>query len=204
MKPKKPHRKHKHVSRPRNAAVATPTSAPRSRPRLTRATAPHWKTIAAAVAGGAGSAALGGLLVNQQILSPEAAGIGLMLGGGATAYFADGMPRVVGSSVAAAGAGQYALALMNKRALKGHGSANANASAPVLPAVPQPAQLPPPSMPSPAPRSSANGGVVVDNFRDALSALDEFENGYGYDYAPRDAAPDDGGEPIVIDLDEAA
>jgi len=202
MKPKKPHRKnkHKHASRPRNAATSAPASAPRSRPRLARATPPHWKTIAAAVAGGAGSAALGGLLVNQQILSPEVAGIGLMLGGGATAYFADGMPRVVGSSVAAAGAGQYALALMNKRALKGHGSANANASPPPQ----QAAQLAPPSAASPTPRSSANGGVVVDNFRDALSALDDFEDGYGYEYGPRDAAPDDDGEPIVIDLDEAA
>lgn len=194
MKSKKHHRKHKHVSRPRNATAGTPTSAPRARPRITRATPPHWKTIAAAVAGGAGSAALGGLLVNQQILSPEAAGIGLMLGGGATAYFADGMPRVVGSSVAAAGAGQYALALMNKRALKGH------ASAPM--ASPQPAQLPPPAVQHPAPRSSANGGIVVDNFRDAVSALDELDDGYGY--APRDAAPYDSGEPIVIDLDAAA
>lgn len=193
MKHKKHHRKHKHVSRPRNATTTMPTSAARARPRVTRATPPHWKTIAAAVAGGAGSAALGGLLVNQQILSPEAAGIGLMLGGGATAYFADGMPRVVGSSVAAAGAGQYALALMNKRALKHH------ASTPT--ATPQPAQLPPPAV-QPAPRSSANGDIVVDNFRDAVSALDELDDGYGY--APRDAAPYDSNDPIVIDLDAAA
>ncbi|MFT3695712.1 MAG: hypothetical protein QM831_21420 [Kofleriaceae bacterium] len=191
---KKKHRHHpKRVkpARPRNAATGAAPAAPRARARsITRATPPDWKTIAAAVAGGAGSAALGGLVVNQQILSPEAVGIGLMLGGGATAYFSDGTPRIVGTSIAAAGAGQFALALMNKRALKAHGQANASA--------PPPAQLP---APPPVARQSADaGGSVVDMFRDAANDLDLVEDEWRY--GTRDAG--EGGEPIVIDLDEAA
>ena len=195
---KKKHRHHHpkrtKPARPRNAATGAAPAAPRSRARsITRATPPNWKTIAAAVAGGAGSAALGGLVVNQQILSPEAVGIGLMLGGGATAYFSDGTPRIVGTSIAAAGAGQFALALMNKRALKAHGQANAMST-------PAPAQLPAPPA---VPRQSADaGGSVVDMFRDAANDLDLVEDEWRY--GVRDAMPADGGEPIVIDLDEAA
>lgn len=190
MKKKKPHRHHpKHTkpARPRNAATGmAPASAPRARARASRSAPPDWKTIAAAVAGGAGSAALGGLVVNQQILSPEAVGIGLMLGGGATAYFSEGTPRIVGTSIAAAGAGQFALAMMNKRALKAHGDARpAPASAP--------AQLPAPA----APRQATSGGMVVDMFRDAANELDLVEDEWR-------GAPPDGGDPIVIDLDEAA
>lgn len=192
---KKKHRHHPKrmkPARPRNAATGAAPAAPRARARsITRATPPDWKTIAAAVAGGAGSAALGGLVVNQQILSPEAVGIGLMLGGGATAYFSNGTPRIVGTSIAAAGAGQFALALMNKRALKAHGQANASA--------PAPPQLP---APPPVPRQSSDGGTVVDMFRDAANDLDLVEDEWRY--GVRDAMPGDGGEPIVIDLDEAA
>jgi len=208
MKKKKHRPRPKHKSaRPRNAAAGFASAAPRPRARPTRtSTAPDWKTIAAAVAGGAGSAALGGLVVNQQILSPEAVGIGLMLGGGATAYFSDGTSRIVGTSVAAAGAGQFALALMNKRAVKAHATANANTIA-QLPAsaVPAtPAQLAPP--PAVATRRSASGGgVVVDLFRDAASDLETVEDEWRYGVRD-DAYPSapESGEPIVIDLDEAA
>ena len=194
---KKKHRHHikrMKPARPRNAATGAAPAAPRARARsITRANPPDWKTIAAAVAGGAGSAALGGLVVNQQILSPEAVGIGLMLGGGATAYFSAGTPRVVGTSIAAAGAGQFALALMNKRAVKAHGQANALSA-------PAQAQLPAPPA---VPRQSADaGGAVVDMFRDAANDLDLVEDEWRY--GVRDAIPADGGEPIVIDLEEAA
>jgi hypothetical protein len=193
---KKPHRHHSKRSkpaRPRNAATGLAPATPRARARTSRASPPDWRTIAAAVAGGAGSAALGGLVVNQQILSPEAVGIGLMLGGGATAYFSDGTPRIVGTSIAAAGAGQFALALMNKRALKAHGQVSSMAA-------PAQAQLPAPPA---VPRQSANtGGMVVDMFRDAANDLDLVEDEWRY--GVRDAMPSDGGEPIVIDLDEAA
>jgi hypothetical protein len=195
MKKKKPfrHPKRNKPGRPRNAATGIAPAAPRARSRITRAAPPDWRTIAAAVAGGAGSAALGGLVVNQQILSPEAVGIGLMLGGGATAYFSAGTPRVVGTSIAAAGAGQFALALMNKRALKAHGQANPSPA-------PSPAQLP---APPPAPRQSATtGGMVVDMFRDAANDLELVEDEWRY--GVRDGAPMEDAEPVVIDLDEAA
>ncbi|MDX2089713.1 MAG: hypothetical protein SFX73_17790 [Kofleriaceae bacterium] len=191
------HRPKARATRHRNATAGLASTAPpRARSRSSRsASAPHWKTIAAAVAGGAGSAALGGLVVNQQILSPEAVGIGLMLGGGATAYFSEGIPRVVGTSVAAAGAGQFALATMNKRAIKAHAAANANVPAP------QPAQLPPP--PPVAPRSASSGGFVVDAFQQAASDLDVIEDEWRYGIRD-DAYGIDTGEPIVIDLDDAA
>ncbi len=208
---KKKHRprpiKRAHI-RPRNAATGL-APAPRARARTigNHSTAPNWKTIAAAVAGGAGSAALGGLVVNQQILSSEAVGIGLMLGGGATAYFSEGLPRVVGTSVAAAGAGQFALAVMNKRAVKAHDDANKNTPRTTTPAAsPAPAapQLAPPPSVATAPRQS-NKGVVLDMFRDASSDLESIEDEWRY--GVRDdayASTPESSEPIVIDLDEAA
>ena len=195
MKKKKP-RKFKRPSQRNATAGIAPAAASRPRTRIARSAPPDWKTIAAAVAGGAGSAALGGLVVNQQILSPEAVGIGLILGGGATAYFSEGTPRVVGTSIAAAGAGQFALAMMNKRAIKSHGDANTG-----TPNVAQPnvAQLQPP--PAVAPRKSASGGgYVVDLFRDAANDLDMVEDEWRYGI--RDDAYADAGDPVVIDLDD--
>lgn len=206
MKKKKHHHRHiKRAHRPRNASAGFVAAAPRPRARaLSRAAAPDWKTIAAAVAGGAGSAALGGLIVNQQILSSEAVGIGLMLGGGATAYFSGGTARVVGTSVAAAGAGQFALAIMNKRAVKSHDDANKNPAPAVTTALPTtPAQLAPPPAVATGPRRSPDGGgVVVDLFRDAANDLDNVEDEWRYGI--RDDAYGAPNEPIVIDLDNAA
>ena len=194
---KKPHRHHPKRNKParhRNATAGFAPASSRPRTRITHSVRPDWKTIAAAVAGGAGSAALGGLVVNQQILSPEAVGIGLMLGGGATAYFSDGTPRIVGTSIAAAGAGQFALALMNRRAVKAHGHAN-----PTTANAPQ-AQLPaPPAVPR---RSASTGGMVVDMFSDAANDLDLVEDEWRY--GVRDHGSQGSSEPIVIDLDDAA
>ena len=209
MKKKKKHRPHHNrgrTPRPRNAATGlAPVSRPRAR-TITRAPAPHWKTIVAAVAGGAGSAALGGLIVNQQILSSEAVGIGLMLGGGATAYFSDGLPRVVGSSVAASGAGQFALALMNKHAVKSQdnkgGTKDTTATTPALPASSTPQLAAPPAVPR---QRASGGGVVLDMFRDAAQDLDTIEDEWRYGI--RDdayATAPQNNEPIVIDLNEAA
>ena len=183
------------------ASHPRPRSRPRSHaPRLPRrAPPPDWKTVGAAIAGGAGGAALGGLIVNQKILSPEAVGLGLMLGGGATAYLADGTTRVVGTSVAAAGAGQLALSLMAKQAVKS--AANQNAGQRTQSAPPA-AQIPtPPPAVEPPRRSDTGGGVVLDLFRDAATDLDMIEDEwrFGMRDEPRDAA-----EPFVIDLDEAA
>jgi hypothetical protein len=202
------HRRPKHrASRPRNAATGFAPAAPRPRTSSTRRSrAPDWKTIAAAVAGGAGSAAIGGLIVNQQILSSEAVGVGLMLGGGATAYFSEGMPRVVGTSVAAAGAGQFALAMMNKRAVKAHTDAEGRTTVAAVPPA-TPAQLPaPPAVASvPLRKSASGGGMVVDLFRDAASDLDTIEDEWRYGIRDDANVIDaQASEPIVIDLDEAA
>lgn len=202
-KKKKHHHSHKRGNRPRNAATGLAPAPSRARTRpVARTSAPHWKTILAAVAGGAGSAALGGLVVNQQILSSEAVGIGLMLGGGATAYFSEGLPRVVGTSVAASGAGQFALAMMNKRAVKAHDDANGDAKNNVT--TPPPKALPPPPAVATAQRQSSKG-VVLDMFRDASSDLDTLDDEWRYgirDDAYANAGPSN--EPIVIDLDRAA
>ena len=203
---KKKHLHHKkrahHRNRRRNAGEGGASIAGRSRSSRAarRAPAPPWRTIAAAVAGGAGGAALGGLLVNQKILSPEAVGVGLMLGGSATAYFADGTARVVGTSVAAAGAGQLALATMAKHAFKGQQSVQqAQISAPT------PAHFPAPPPPVEPPRRSATGGgVVVDLFRDAAGDLDMMEDQWRYghrDHGDSGDEPRDAAEPLVIDLD---
>jgi hypothetical protein len=203
---KKHHKKH--ARRNDSAGGKAITQRPRSRlPRLPRrAPPPPWKTIAAAVAGGGVSAAVGGLVVNQKVLSPEAVGIGLMLGGGAAAYFADGNTRVVGAGMASVGAGQLALALMARQAIKGQSQVAAQSQNPQPPQH-QPAQLPasaapapaPPTAPEPPRRSATGGGVVVDLFRDAIADLDMIEDEWRYGvHDHRDA------EPLVIDLDEAA
>lgn len=213
MKKKHPHRSASRASRrpprPRNASAGIAAVSPRPRSRVLPrvSAAPDWKTIAAAVAGGAGSAALGGLVVNQQILSPEAVGIGLMLGGGATAYFSEGTSRVVGTSVAASGAGQFALAVMNKRALKAHRDANVPTVASASSAMPTtPLQLaPPPAVAQPR-RSASGGGIVVDLFREASNEIDQVQT---LDDEWRYGIRDDGygghtaADPVVIDLDEA-
>ena len=207
---KKKHLHHKkrahHRNRRRNAGEGGASIAGRSRSSRVsrRAAAPPWHTIAAAVAGGGGGAALGGLLVNQKILSPEAVGVGLMLGGAAAAYFADGTARVVGTSVAAAGAGQLALATMAKQAFKSQQAAAQHAQVSAAAAAP----LPPPPPPVEPPRKSATGGgVVVDLFRDTAGDLDMIEDQWRYGHRDhRDSGDElrDAAEPLVIDLDHAA
>ena len=203
---------HKKGCRNNGSGGAGGGSHPRPRPRAPsapraphRAPPPDWKMVGAAIAGGAGGAALGGLIVNQKILSPEAVGLGLMLGGGATAYYGDGTTRIVGTSLAAAGAGQLALALMAKQAVKS--AANQNQLPAGQPQATshsgQPAaQLPaPPPAVEPPRRSATEGGVVLDLFRDAAIDLDMLDDEwrFGMRDDPRDAA-----EPFVIDLDEVA
>ena len=196
-------KKHNHKKRHRNnggggGGGGAPHPRPRSHtPRSSRrGEAPDWKTIGAAIIGGGGGATVGGLIVNQRILSPEAVGIGLMLGGGATAYFAGGITRVVGTSLAAAGAGQLALALMAKQAVKG--AANQTPPQATSQSGQPAAQLPaPPPAPEPPRRSDSGGGVVLDLFRDAATDLDMLDEEWRY--GMRDDA-----EPVVIDLDEVA
>lgn len=201
MKKKHHHKKKGH--RNNGAGGAGGGSHPRPRSRVLRlprrGKPPDWKTVGAAVAGGAGGAALGGLIVNQNILSPEAVGLGLLLGGSATAYYADGITRVVGTGVAGAGAGQLMLSLM--ATVKSPANHNVAHAAPpqVTNQSGQPAAPPPPV--EPPRRSATGGGVVLDHFRDATSDLDMIDDEFRFGMRddPRDAA-----EPFVIDLDEAA
>jgi len=206
---KKHHKKHARRNAGAGGAAITQQRRRLRLPRLPRrAPPPPWKTIAAAVAGGSVSAAVGGLVANQKILSPEAVGIGLILGGGATAYFADGNTRVVGAGMASVGAGQLALALMARQAVKGHSQAAAQSQSgqPTQNQIAQPAtgqsapvQASPPALEPPR-RSATGGGVVVDLFRDAVTDLDMIGDDWRHGvHDHRDTA-----EPLVIDLDEAA
>jgi hypothetical protein len=210
MKKKHHHHQKKKGHRNNGGGGGPPPRPPRPRsshaPR--RDSRPDWKTIGAAIIGGAGGAALGGLIVNQRVLSPEAVGLGLVLGGGATAYFADGTTRVVGTSLAAAGAGQLALTLMARQAVKSavhHATQQAAPSQATNQSGQPAAQLPAPPPPVAPRQSSHGGGVVVDLFRDAALDLDMIEDEWRFGMRdelhnePRDAA-----EPYVIDLDEAA
>ena len=146
-----------------------------------RAAPPDWRTTLAAVIGGGGSAALSGLIVNQRILSPEASAIGMIGVGGATAYFADGNTRVVGNSIASAGAGQLALALLARRAM---GKPPATATTAATPPAQAPAQLPAPA-PAPVPaeapapefrKDAFGGGYVTSLFRDAANELEMLDD----------------------------
>lgn len=210
MKKKHHHKRKAHRNNGSGSAGGASHPHPRPRPRSyapslpRRAPPPDWKTIGAAIASGAGGAVLSGLIVNQKVLSPEAVGIGLMLGGGATAFYSAGTPRVVGFGLASMGAGQFALALMAKQAIKSANHIAAQGAQPqTMNHSGQPAaQLPaPPPAVEPPRRSATGGGVVLDLFRDAASELDMFDDEwrFGMHDNPRDAA-----EPFVIDLDEAA
>jgi len=105
-------KKHPQYKR-RNAA--SPFAAPRRR-TIRRAPPPDLSQTFASVAGGGGGAVLGGILANQEILSPETVGLAMTIGGAVGAYTLDGNARIAANGVAAAGAGQLALALMEKRA----------------------------------------------------------------------------------------
>lgn len=191
-KPKKP----RHRNNATGGAPPRPPAARTSRGSPRRAEPPDLWTTVAAVAGGAGSALLSGLIVNQDILTPEAAAIGLIAGGGATAFLAEGNTRVVGNSVASAGAGQLALALMGRRAM-------ARKTAPPAAQVAQAAPAPVPQLAPPVPARPANsphgGGYVLDVFRDAASQLDVLDDDE-WRLGIRDAG--DAGE--VYDLDDQA
>ncbi len=203
-------KKVKHKKRHRNngggPAVGPPRQRPNVRRHLRRGYPPDLWTTVAAIAGGAGSAVLGGLVVSQKLLPPEAMAVGMIGVGGATAYLADGNARVVGNSMASAGAGQLALALMARRAL----AVQNQPPQQFAQTAPQAATLPPAAplaLPAPAPPSMAEhrraahgGGYVTDAFRDAATELDMLdENGWRMD--ARDAAVMDAD---VYDADELA
>ena len=209
MKPKKM-KKHKKPHRRNNGgggpSIAPPR--PRTRSRLARAAPPPWKTIGAAVAGSIGSAIASGLVVNQKIAEPDTVALLMAATGGLGAYLTEGNARVAFTGVAAAGAGQYALVKLGKLAEQKaerdqKAKATAEVSAPsAAPALPAPSSPPPP----PPVRQHAQGGVVVDLFRDTASDL-ELVDDDEIRYSTRDAYPTDGtadDTPIEIEIDEAA
>jgi hypothetical protein len=108
--------KKKHLHARRNAAPAP------ARPRRRRflppiPDPPDWKTTLASAVGGGGSALVGGWLANRG-WDPQMVGIAMTTGGVVGALSLPGPWRVAANGVAAAGAGQLALATMHKSAVK--------------------------------------------------------------------------------------
>lgn len=111
------HSSHRPKPKRRNSGGGAP-ALPRPRRRaIQRGPTPDFSMTLASVAGGGGGAVLGGFLANQEILSPETVGLAMTVGGAIGAYTLDGAARVAANGIAAAGAGQLALALMQKRAV---------------------------------------------------------------------------------------
>lgn len=183
---KKKHRNKKKHGR-RNAAPVSSSS----RSRVGRGEAPQIGDILASVAGGAGGALLGGLAVTSKALTENEAGLILTAAGGATAWFGDGHARIVGNSVAAAGAGQLAAAYMHKRATQRYAkelakaeadktaaeavakaAAEAAARAQVQAALPSGASA---KSASGLSNSAEGGGYLADLFRGAASELEMLE-----------------------------
>src|SRR5262245_59254656 len=112
--------KKRHMHRRRNAA---PAAAPRPTPRRRRIPLPpipdppDWKTTVASALGGGGSALVGGWLANRG-WDPQMVGIAMTAGGTVGALALPGPWRVAANGVAAAGAGQLALATMHKAAVE--------------------------------------------------------------------------------------
>lgn len=78
---------------------------------------PDWKTTMASALGGGGSALVGGFLANRG-WDPQMVGIAMTTGGVVGALALPGPWRVAANGVAAAGAGQLALATMHKSAVQ--------------------------------------------------------------------------------------
>ena len=103
------------------------------------AAGPGLENTLAAVLGGGGGALLGGLLVRWGV-TPEMSALAMTVGGGVAAYTMNGTMRTAASGLAAAGAGQLALALLAKEASK---EADKVAATPAPAGKPANAMLPP-------------------------------------------------------------
>lgn len=112
------HTKKKRSYGRRNAAPSAPRSAPRRRriPLPPIPDPPDWKTTAASVLGGGGSALLGGWLANRG-WDQQMVGLAMTTGGAVGALALPGPWRVAANGVAASGAGQFALATVHKAAV---------------------------------------------------------------------------------------
>ena len=111
-------RNKRHMHGRRNAApAAAPRPAPRRRILPPIPDPPDWKTTVASALGGGGSALVGGWLANRG-WDPQMVGIAMTAGGTVGALALPGPWRVAANGVAAAGAGQLALATMHKAAVE--------------------------------------------------------------------------------------
>lgn len=97
----------------------------RTKPR----TNPAFRNAAAALAGGAGGALIGGLLVRSGI-APTTAAIGISVAGAVGAVTTKGSTRLAAGGAAAAGAGQLALAWLAKQPVRAPSLAKRNAELP--------------------------------------------------------------------------
>ncbi|MBA3463687.1 MAG: hypothetical protein H0T46_27260 [Deltaproteobacteria bacterium] len=98
----------------RNAAPAAPRPAPRRRLGLPEL--PDWQTTLASALGGGGSALVGAAL-HDRGWDPQMVGIAMTAGGVVGALTLPGPWRVAANGVAASGAGQLAIATMQKAAV---------------------------------------------------------------------------------------
>ena len=197
MKLKKKRKHRNKLKHRRNSAGGLGASSIRGlrMPRLRRGAPPPWQTIGAAVAGSVGSAIASGLIVNQKIAKPETISLLMAATGGLGAYLTEGNARVAFTGVAAAGAGQYALAALGKAAMRKEAERQSQG--------PAQAQLPAATPEPPAPRQRATGGgAVVELFRDAAADLESIDDDDGRYSTRNDDVDDD--TPLEIDLDEAA
>ncbi len=81
--------------------------------RIGRGNAPDLGNMVAGVVGGGLGALAGGLLVRWDV-NPTLAAVAMTVGGGVAAYTMDGKARAAAAGIAAAGAGQLALAMLHK------------------------------------------------------------------------------------------
>lgn len=198
--------KKKHKKKPGRRNAAPANAAPRRRYMPRRAPLPGWKDALAAVVGGAGSAVISGLAVNQKIVKPTTSAAIMIAGGGAAALLTDGTPRVVGNSVASAGAGQLALSLMAKRAIAEEAEAQerrfaaekalADKAAADKALAEKAAQSAAQAAAAQRPQSDRGAAYVTAMFRDASAELNELE---GEAWRQADLADAD-----VYDFGEAA
>jgi hypothetical protein len=85
--------------------------------RIGRGDAPDFGNMLAGVLGGGIGALAGGLLVRWDV-NPTLAAVVMTVGGGVAAYTMDGKARAAAAGLAAAGAGQLALAMLAKSSEK--------------------------------------------------------------------------------------
>lgn len=132
--------------------------------RVGRGDAPDFGNMVAGVLGGGIGALAGGLLVRWDV-NPTLAAVVMTVGGGVAAYTMDGKARAAAAGLAAAGAGQLALAMLSKGDDKKPDDKLAEAK-------PRQAALPPGALESAFERATDRLAQLEDDaaYRDAIDA----------------------------------